>query len=100
MPFAAATDDVLGDMLALLRDGEVDALVDDEVCFIDPDPTIRVAFTVPTRNAWAGACRRGEAELVERLDAALAGLDLEPIWERWLAPLPCPFGARGKGAGA
>lgn len=91
VPFAADTDDVLGDMLAMLRGGEVDAVVDDDVCFIEPDPTLRVAFTVPTRNAWAGACRKGEDELVERLDGALAELDLHSIWERWLAALPYPF---------
>jgi polar amino acid transport system substrate-binding protein len=91
VPFAGDTDDVLGDMLALLRRGEVDAVVDDDVCFIEPDPTLRVAFTVPTRNRWGGACRKGDADLVEALDAALGRVDLRQIWERWLDALPYPL---------
>ena len=91
VPFAGDTDDVLGDMLNLLRDGEVDAVVDDDVCFIEPDPTLRVAFTVETRNAWGGACRKGDADLVSALDDALQQVDLRGIWARWLSALPCPF---------
>ena len=95
VPFSGDTDDVLGDMLALLRRGEVDALVDDDVCFIEPDPTLRVAFTVPTRNAWGGACRTGDTALVALLDGAMAAVDFRPLWERWLSALPCPFTRRG-----
>jgi polar amino acid transport system substrate-binding protein len=91
IPFSGDTDDVLGDMLQLLRTGEVDAVVDDDVCFIDPDPTLRVAFTVETRNPWGGACRSGETELVQILDRALQQVDLRGLWTRWLSPLPCPF---------
>ena len=79
VPFSGDTDDVLGDMLGMLRGGEVDAVVDDDVCFIEPDPTLRVAFTVPTRNAWGGACRKGDRELVERLDDALERVDLRGL---------------------
>jgi len=92
VPFAGDTDDVLGDMLQMLRDGKVDAVVDDDVCFIEPDPTLRVAFTVPTGNRWAGACRPGDEELVATLDAALAEVDLEPHWQKWLAALPYRLG--------
>lgn len=91
VPFSGDTDDVLGDMLGMLRDGEVDAVVDDDVCFIEPDPTLRVAFTVPTRNAWGGACRKGDGELVGQLDEALERVDLRGLWERWLSALPNPF---------
>ena len=38
VPFKGDTDDVLGDMLDMLRTGQVDAVVDDDVCFIEPDP--------------------------------------------------------------
>jgi polar amino acid transport system substrate-binding protein len=91
IPFAGDTDDVLGDMLNMLRAGEVDAVVDDDVCFIVPDPTLRVAFTVPTHNAWGGACRKGDKELVELLDRVITTVDLRPIWDEWLAALPYPF---------
>lgn len=90
IPFAGATDDVLGDMLDALRTGEVDAVVDDDVCFIKPDPTLRVAFTVPTQNAWGAACRKGERELVGVLDEAISQVDFRPIWNTWLSALPYP----------
>jgi polar amino acid transport system substrate-binding protein len=90
IPFGGDTDDVLGDMLDALRAGEVDAVVDDDVCFIRPDPTLRVAFTVPTRNAWGGACRNGEHELVGVLNEAIGRVDFRPIWDRWLSALRYP----------
>ena len=91
VPFQGDTDDVLGDMLTMLRTGRVDAVVDDDVCFIEPDPTLRVAFTVPTRNPWGGACRKGESELVGLLDDAIARVELRPIWDKWLSALSFPF---------
>jgi polar amino acid transport system substrate-binding protein len=92
VPFAGDTDDVLGDMLRMLREGEVDALVDDDVCFIEPDPTLRVAFTVGTANRWGGACRLESEELVATLDAAFHEVDLAPIWAKWLSALPYRLG--------
>ncbi|MFM8561221.1 MAG: substrate-binding periplasmic protein [Solirubrobacterales bacterium] len=91
VPFDADTDDVLGDMLALLGGGEVEAVVDDDVCFVEPDPAIRVAFTVPTANPWGAACRPGDRELVAALDRAIAGADLRSAWERWIPQLPFPL---------
>jgi ABC-type amino acid transport substrate-binding protein len=89
--FDGRTDDILGDMLRALRAGDVDAVVDDDVCFVEPDPTLRVAFTVPTRNPWGAACRHGDLELVSLLDTALHETDLRPIWQRWLPTLAYPF---------
>jgi ABC-type amino acid transport substrate-binding protein len=91
VPFHGDTDDVLGDMLDMLRAGEVDAVVDDDVCFIEPDPTLRIAFTVETRNAWGAACRPAEPVLVKSLNEGLAAVDLAPVWDRWLGALPNPF---------
>jgi polar amino acid transport system substrate-binding protein len=91
VPFAGDTDNVLGDMLNMLRDGAVDAVVDDDVCFIEPDPTLRVAFTVETRNPWGGACRKGDLDLVAALNTGIAGVDLRSLWAHWLSALPCPF---------
>ena len=92
VPFDASTsEDVLGEMLALLRAGEVDAVVDDDVCFIEPDPTIELAFTAPTANAWGAACRKGDGELVALLDEGIAGADLAGVWARWLGALAYPL---------
>jgi ABC-type amino acid transport substrate-binding protein len=90
--FDGATDDILGDMLNALRAGEVDAVVDDDVAFLGlDDPALRVAFTMPTRNAWGAACRKGNAELVALLDAAILGANLRSVWERWLPGLAYPL---------
>jgi polar amino acid transport system substrate-binding protein len=91
--FDGCSDDILGDMLNALRDGEVDAVVDDDVVFLEPDPTIRVAFTAPTRNAWGAACRKGEDALVALLDEAIGRADLRDVWERCLPALPFPLEA-------
>jgi ABC-type amino acid transport substrate-binding protein len=90
--FEGATDDILGDMLNALRAGEVDAVVDDDVAFLGlDDPGLRVAFTVPTRNAWGAACRKGNSEVVALLDEAIAAADLPAVWERWLPGLAFPL---------
>lgn len=90
--FDGATDDILGDMLSALRAGEVDAVVDDDVAFLGlDDPGLRVAFTVPTRNAWGAACRKGNGELVQVLDAAIAAADLRAVWQGWLPGLAYPL---------
>ena len=92
VPFDASTsEDVLGEMLALLRAGEVDAVVDDDVCFIEPDPTIELAFTAPTANAWGAACRKGDGELVALIDQGIARADLAGVWARWLGALAYPL---------
>ena len=92
VPFDASTsEDVLGEMLALLRAGEVDAVVDDDVCFLEPDPTIELAFTAPTANAWGAACRKGDGDLVALLDEGIARADLAGVWARWLGALEYPL---------
>lgn len=93
VPFDGATDDVLGDMIAALRAGDVDAVVDDDVAFLGlEDPGVRVAFTVETRNRWGAACRKGNGDLVALLDDAIAAADLRSVWERWLPGLGYPLG--------
>jgi polar amino acid transport system substrate-binding protein len=89
--FDGYSDDILGDMLDALRTGKVDAVVDDDVVFLAPDPTIRVAFTAPSRNAWGAACRKGDDALVALLDDAIACSDLRAVWERCLPTLPFPL---------
>jgi ABC-type amino acid transport substrate-binding protein len=94
IPFDGYSDDILGDMLDALRAGEVDAVVDDDVVFLEPDPTICVAFTAPSRNAWGAACRKGDDALVALLDDAIGRADLRAVWDRCLSALPFPLDSR------
>jgi ABC-type amino acid transport substrate-binding protein len=95
--FDGTSEDVLAEMLLALRDGEIDAVVDDEPAFVDlPDGgPVRLAFTVPTRNAWGASLRRGHDDLRAALDDALeritGGGALRAAWERWLPALAWPL---------
>lgn len=97
VPFDGATDDVLGDMIAALRRGDIDGFVDDEVVMVPlgEDPDFRLAFTVATRNPWGMGVRKGNDEVRERINGALARViadgRLEAIWVRWLPDLGFPF---------
>lgn len=96
--FDGTGEDVFAEMLEALRDGEIDAVVDDEPAFLGlgSESGTRIAFTVPTRNAWGAALRRGDNRLREALDAALGRVvedgRLRAVWERWLPTLPWPLG--------
>lgn len=99
VPFDGATDDVLGDMLGALERGAVDAIVDDDVAFLElatTHPWARLAFTVPTRNRWGCALRPGEDALRAALDEAIGRADLRAVWERWLPGLAYPLAAAGR----
>jgi polar amino acid transport system substrate-binding protein len=95
--FDGATDDVMGDMVAALRSGEVDAVVDDDVALVPlgDQSDLKVAFTVATRNRWGVAVTKGNDELRSQLDAALgeaiADGSLKRVWERWMPELPFPL---------
>lgn len=97
VPFAGDTDDVFGDMLAALRAGDVDAVVDDDVVILPlaDDPAFEVAFTVPTRNAWGVAVAKHRPAWRDELDAALGAViadgRLEAAWHRWMPALPYPL---------
>lgn len=97
VPFDGASDDVFGDMIGALRAGEVDAVVDDDVALIPiaDAPDIDMAFTVQTRNPWGIGIRKGNDELRERLNRALAVVKadgrLEEVWQRWVPELTYPF---------
>ncbi|XVQ13150.1 ABC transporter substrate-binding protein [Spirillospora sp. CA-255316] len=98
VPFGGETDDVFGDMLAALRSGEVDAVVDDDVVFVPlgEDPDFEPAFTVPTGNRWGVAVAKDRPGIREDLDGALAAViadgRLEKVWRAWMPALPYPFG--------
>jgi ABC-type amino acid transport substrate-binding protein len=97
VPFSGASDDVFGEMLAALRTGSVDAVVDDDVALVPlaDAADLTVAFTVETRNHWGIAVAKHRPQLRAELDQALDGLvndgSLRGIWERWMPTLPFPF---------
>jgi ABC-type amino acid transport substrate-binding protein len=97
VPFSGASDDVFGEMLAALRTGSVDAVVDDDVALVPlaDAADLMVAFTVETRNHWGIAVAKHRPQLRAELDQALDGLvndgSLRGIWERWMPTLPFPF---------
>jgi polar amino acid transport system substrate-binding protein len=95
--FSGASDDVFGEMVAALRTGSVDAVVDDDVALVPlADATdLAVAFTVETQNRWGVAVAKHRPELRAELDEALQGMvddgSLRGIWQRWMPTLPFPF---------
>jgi len=94
--FDGVTDDVLGDMVAALRSGKIDAVVDDDCAFVElgRDPAFEVAFTVPTRNRWGVAMRPGSDELKAAIDRALDHVILShgfsAIWKAWFPDTEVP----------
>jgi len=97
--FGGETGDVFGDMLAALRSGEVDAVVDDDVVFVPlaDDPDYDLAFTVQTGNRWGLAVSKSRPSLRDALTGALATVkasgQLAAAWKEWLPTLDYPFAA-------
>jgi polar amino acid transport system substrate-binding protein len=99
VPFGGDSDDVFGEMLKALEDGDVDAFVDDDVVFVplDEDPRYELAFTVKTANPWGVGVAKDRPQLREELDAALGAViadgRLRAVWEHWMPSLEYPFTA-------
>ncbi|EMY35099.1 family 3 extracellular solute-binding protein [Arthrobacter crystallopoietes BAB-32] len=99
VPVPFTGEDVFGDMLAALRNGEVDAMVDDDVVTVPlgEDPAYDVAFTHPTGNRWGIGVAKDNPFLLAELNTALATVvadgRLERIWRQWMPQLPFPLGA-------
>jgi polar amino acid transport system substrate-binding protein len=97
VPFGGQSDDVFGEMLAALRAGDVDAVVDDDVVFVPlaGSPEFDLAFTVRTGNNWGLAVSKSRPSLVDALDEALAAVkadgQLLAAWKQWLPALEYPF---------
>jgi polar amino acid transport system substrate-binding protein len=95
VPFAS-TGDVFGDMIRAVRDGTVDAMVDDDVVTVPlgEDPDFRIAFTAPTRNPWGVGVAKDRPDLLQLLDEALGRVidsgRLQDAWSRWMPRLPFP----------
>lgn len=99
VPFGGQSDDVFGDMLAALRAGDVDAVVDDDVVFVPlaGSAEFDLAFTVQTGNRWGLAVPKSRPSLLDALDEALAAIKadgrLAAAWHEWLPSLTYPFTA-------
>ncbi|MBZ5876457.1 substrate-binding periplasmic protein [Chromohalobacter israelensis] len=96
VPFDGASDDVFGDMVAALRSGDIDALVDDDVALVPLEADdLTIAFTVPTRNAWGAVVAKNQpgwlASVNRALDEIIANDSLQAAWERWMPTLAYPF---------
>ncbi len=95
--FSGKSDDVFGDMLAALRSGAVDAVVDDDVVFLPlaGDPRYDLAFTVRTGNRWGIAVSMSRPALLAALNEAIAAIKadgrLAAAWKEWLPALEYPF---------
>ncbi|BAU73097.1 substrate-binding periplasmic protein [Metapseudomonas furukawaii] len=98
VPFGGDSDDVLGDMVQALRDGTIDAFVDDDVALVPlaKEADLAIAFSVPTQNKWGIAVKKGNGQLLAQVNEALAAVktngQLEQIWRKWMPSLAYPFG--------
>jgi polar amino acid transport system substrate-binding protein len=97
VPFDGSSEDVFGEMIAALRAGEVDAVVDDDVALVPlaDDAQLEIAFTLPARNRWGVGVAKDRPEMRESLDAALGAVigdgRLEGAWRRWMPTLEFPL---------
>jgi ABC-type amino acid transport substrate-binding protein len=91
------SDQVLPEMLAALRSGEIDALIDDELVLIVPaemDSSLRVAFSLPTQVPFAIGVAKGNPlrhALNSTLDALIADGTMAQVWAEWIPWKPFPF---------
>ncbi|MHA7179369.1 substrate-binding periplasmic protein [Arthrobacter sp. MDB2-24] len=95
IPFSSSAD-VFGDMIAALRNGTVDAMVDDDVVTVPlgDDPDFDIAFTAQTENPWGIGIAKHNQELLHAVGTALGEViadgRLEQIWNKWMPDLPFP----------
>ncbi|MEM6256057.1 MAG: transporter substrate-binding domain-containing protein [Cyanobacteria bacterium P01_D01_bin.156] len=92
------SDQVLPEMLAALRAGEIDALIDDELVLLvaeSEDPNLRMAFSLPTQAQFSIGVAKHRPELSEKLDNILSTLindgTLAELWKKWIPWKPFPF---------
>jgi polar amino acid transport system substrate-binding protein len=98
VPFGGDSDDVLGDMVTALRNGEIDAFVDDDVALVPlaEEADLEIGFNVATQNRWGIAVKKGNeawlAEVNETLSIVKGNGQLEQLWRKWMPSLSYPFG--------
>ena len=92
------SDQVLPEMLEALRQGEIDALIDDELVLVaaaEADPDLRIAFDVATRVPFGIGVQQGNSGLHQAIESALnrciAEGTLAQLWQRWIPWKPFPF---------
>jgi polar amino acid transport system substrate-binding protein len=104
VPFSGESDDVYAEMLSALRQGEVEAVVDDDVVFVplgDSDPTFELAFVVQTANRWGIGVAKDRPEVLAEIDSGLGTVIANgrhrEAWEHWLPTLEYPFAGDVRG---
>ena len=92
------SDKVLPEMLAALRVGEIDALIDDELVLLvaaDEDPALQLAFSLPTQVPFAIGVNKEQPELLQAINQALNELKdngtLAKLWAEWISWKAFPF---------
>ena len=92
------SDNVLPEMLAALRAGEIDALIDDELVLLvaaEEDPMLRLAFSLPTRVPFAIGVSKVQPDLLEKLNSVLDALEADgtmaELWAKWIPWKPFPL---------
>ncbi|MGB5971934.1 MAG: ABC transporter substrate-binding protein [Nodosilinea sp.] len=92
------SDKVLPEMLAALRAGEIDALIDDELVLVvaaEEDDSLEIAFSLPTRVPFAIATPKANPALKAALNAALSAArtsgTMANLWAEWIPWKPFPF---------
>ncbi len=92
------SDKVLPEMLAALRAGEIDALIDDELVLVvaaEEDDNLRLGFTLPTKVPFAVGVSNAQPTLLKKLDNTLSELiadgTLAKLWAEWIPWKPFPF---------
>lgn len=95
VPFDSS-DDVFADMIQAVRDGSVDAMVDDDVVTVPlgDEEEFDLAFTVETRNPWGAGVAKDRPELLAEIDGAIERIiadgRLGQVWTKWMPDLPFP----------
>ncbi|MEL6490931.1 MAG: ABC transporter substrate-binding protein [Cyanobacteria bacterium J06621_3] len=92
------SDKVLPEMLAALRAGDIDALIDDELVLVvatEEDAELRLAFSLPTKAPFAIGVAKDQSMLLDKLNFTLAELiadgTLAELWAKWIPWKPFPF---------
>ena len=92
------TKDVEIEMLQALREGHIDAVVEDALILFATEAQnagVRVAFEIPSQHPFGIAVLPGNRELLDALNSILSGLmidgTLNRLWGQWIPFKSYPF---------
>ncbi len=92
------SDQVLPEMLAALRAGQIDALIDDELVLLvaaAEDPQLALAFSLPTQVPFGIGVSKDNLALLGKLQQTLAALiadgTMAQLWAQWIPWKPFPI---------